>query len=909
VNPRIYKRTLMQKEKLKILYVEDDEVDRLAFERAVKKLDLPYDFDTAETLEEADRLLGSGRYDVIVSDFMLPDGMALDLLNGHNDAPIIIVTGQGDEETAVRAMKMGAYDYLIKDPEGNYLVLLPQTVAKTVERRKTEEELKLYKQELEALVEARTEELKKSKERYDLAVQGSANGLWDWPDISKEEEWWAPRVYELIGYRPDEIESSVTKFRTLIHPDDRERVMEANEAHLKEKRPYDIEYRMRTKSGEYKWIHARGQALWSEEGEALRMAGSIQDITDRKNAEDALLASQAFLESLIAQNPYAMWISDGKGTLISINRACCELLHISEDEVVGKYNIFTDNIVKAKGLMPGLRRVFSEGKTARFTIEYDTAKLRSVKLKNTTYRVLNTTVAPVKDEDGTVTNIIVMHMDITEQREAESEAMKLARFPEENPNPVLRVSADGMLLYCNPAGRNLRQLWLGSERTALPGQWIALLKKALELQKVVSSEIQVEEKVYLIAFAPVPEMNFVNIYAMDITDRVHSEKERERLEEQLLQSQKLESVGRLAGGIAHDFNNILTGIIMYTDVLKQKEEVSGGIFDSVEEIQKAAYRAASLTQQLLAFSRKQVLQLKIIDLNGLVRELDKMFRRVIGEDIDLLTKLDPELSPVKADPGQFEQVLMNLVVNARDAMPEGGKLTIETGNVLLGSQYMSQHPEVTPGPYVMLGVSDNGVGMTEETKKNIFEPFFTTKEQGKGTGLGLSMVYGTMKQSGGHIFVYSEPGKGTTFKIYLPSVAGEGEKELSEEKPVGVKRRDETVLFVEDDEFVRGTVRVTLEKQGYEVITAGSGEEALDVFHKHRGRPIRLLITDVVMPGMNGRKLAQELSGKNPEMKILFISGYTDDAIVHHGVLEEGVEFLQKPFSKESLLKKLDEML
>ncbi|MBN2322795.1 MAG: PAS domain-containing protein [Spirochaetes bacterium] len=896
----------MQEEKLKILYVEDDEVDRLAFERVVKKEKLPYDYVIVETLEEADRLLDSGGYDVIVSDFMLPDGMALDLLKEHTDTPVIIVTGQGDEETAVRAMKMGAYDYLIKDPDGNYLALLPQTVSKTVERKNTEEELKRYKQDLEALVEARTEELRKSEERYDLAVRGSANGLWDWPDISKDEEWWAPRVYELIGYRPDEIESSIAKFRTLMHPDDRARIKEALEAHLKEKKPYDIEYRLRTKSGEYRWVHARGQALWSKKGEALRMAGSIQDITDRKYAEDTLREYDRMITTLMGNLPGIAYRcrNDKKWTMQFLSEGSRRLLgHDPGDLIDNRKTSYADIIHPddRERIWKETQKAVREKKPFRLEYRVNTASGEEKWIWEQGTAVFS--------EDDTLLFLEGFITDITDRKKAESAALKLARFPEENPNPVLRVAADGTFLYSNPAAANLMTLWGGPDHFVIPEEWLISVKQALDLRREVRSEIQVAGTVYVLVFAPVHEMNFVNVYAMDITDRVNAEKERERLEEQLLQSRKLESIGRLAGGIAHDFNNILTGIIMYTDLLKQSKELDGGTIESIDEIQKAAYRAASLTQQLLAFSRKQMLQPKVIDLNGLVRELDKMLRRVIGENIDLLTKLDSGLPPVMADPGQIEQVLTNLVVNARDAMPDGGKLTIETGNVLLDGRYASQHAEVAPGRYVMLAVSDNGVGMKEETKKNIFEPFFTTKKTGEGTGLGLSTVYGIVKQSGGHIFVYSEPGVGTTFKIYLPAVAGGGIKARSEDKPFREQKREETVLFVEDDEFVRDTVMTILKKQGYTVITAGSGEEALSVYREHKGGPIRLLITDVVMPGMSGKKLAQALSGENPKMKVLFISGYTDNAIVHHGVLDEGVSFLQKPFSKETLLKKLDEIL
>ena len=328
----------------------------------------------------------------------------------------------------------------------------------------------------------------------------------------------------------------------------------------------------------------------------------------------------------------------------------------------------------------------------------------------------------------------------------------------------------------------------------------------------------------------------------------------------------------------------------------------------VKEIEKAGERAASLTRQLLAFSRKQVLQPQVLDLNRVVSEVDKMLRRLIGADVDLLTVMEPQLWQVKADPGQIEQVLINLAVNARDAMPQGGKLTIETANVYLDENYAHQHIAVKSGPYVMLAVSDTGCGMDAETQKHIFEPFFTTKEAGKGTGLGLSTVYGIVKQSGGHIWVYSEPGQGTTFKIYLPQVDGTPEQPAKNVARGETLRGSETVLLLEDDEVVRRLIADVLEMNGYRVLTATNGSEALLVSERHKG-PIHLLMTDVVMPGMSGREAAERLGKSRPKMKVLYMSGYTDEAIVHHGVLDPGVAFLEKPFTPDEVARKVREVL
>jgi CheY-like chemotaxis protein len=329
---------------------------------------------------------------------------------------------------------------------------------------------------------------------------------------------------------------------------------------------------------------------------------------------------------------------------------------------------------------------------------------------------------------------------------------------------------------------------------------------------------------------------------------------------------------------------------------------------NLEEIKKAGERAASLTRQLLAFSRKQVLQPMVLQLNAIVADVDKMLRRLIGEDIDPLTVLEPSLGQIKADPGQIEQVLLNLAVNARDAMPQGGKLTIETQNVYLDNQYARWHTAIQPGHYVMLAVSDTGCGIDAETQAHIFEPFFTTKEQGKGTGLGLSTVYGIVKQSGGHLWVYSEVGKGTTFKIYLPRVDGGTERDGPHTTPAELPQGRETVLLTEDEEQVRQMIRVILEMNGYCILEAASGEEALALYKQHEGQ-IDLVMTDVVMPQMSGRELAQSLESLHPGIKVLYMSGYTDDAIVRHGLLDQEIAFLQKPFTPDALMRKVREVL
>jgi two-component system, cell cycle sensor histidine kinase and response regulator CckA len=388
---------------------------------------------------------------------------------------------------------------------------------------------------------------------------------------------------------------------------------------------------------------------------------------------------------------------------------------------------------------------------------------------------------------------------------------------------------------------------------------------------------------------------------------VHDVTEAKLLEEQLRQAQKMEAVGRLAGGVAHDFNNLLTAMFGYADLLAEGLPAGSHGHENLEGIRRAAERAAALTRQLLAFSRQQVLAPVVLNANSLVEDLDKMLRRLIEEDVDLRLKVSPDTGNVRADPGQLEQVLMNLVVNARDAMPTGGKLLIETANAELTEQYTEMHRPVVAGPYVMLAVSDTGIGMDAETKARIFEPFFTTKEKGRGTGLGLSTVYGIVKQSGGYIWTYSEVGRGTTFKIYLPRVDAPAERVAAPREAMTLTGT-ETILLAEDDAMLRPLAKKVLQKLGYIVLDAGNPEEALAVARDRQG-PIHLLVADVIMPGASGRELARRLAEAHPDTKVLYVSGYTDDAIVHHGMLDPGLAFLQKPFTPDALARKVRQVL
>jgi len=608
--------------------------------------------------------------------------------------------------------------------------------------------------------------------------------------------WTSSKILDDVFGIGDEYRKDVEGWSLLVHPEERQSMVEyfLNDV-LGRMKPFDREYRIVRRSYQcVRWVHGLGKVEYDSSGKPVVMIGTIQDITERKQAEVALRESEERLRVILDSTDDGILAVDASGKTIFSNRRFLELWRIPESLAdTGDDNamlVFVqDQLVDPGGF---LRRV---------QWLYGTAEIHSDTIFFKDGRLFERYTIPMVIDDAVI-------------------------------------------------GR----LW---------------------------------------SFR-------------DITDRKQAEEEKEKLRTQLQQAMKMEAIGRLAGGVAHDFNNILTVIAGYCELLMQKVGKESPMLGELEQIKRAGDRAALMTQQLLAFSRKQIIEPKVMQLDRQVAEVLAMLARLIGENIALQTITGKSLGSVKIDPGQFQQILMNLVVNARDAMPGGGKIVIETANVTLDEVYRVLHPYVIPGRYVMLAVSDTGQGMSEEVQSHVFEPFFTTKERGSGTGLGLATTYGAVKQSGGYIEVDSEVGKGTTFKIYLPRVE-EGGKSLKDALLVDLPGGAETVLLVEDEDSVRNLCSRILGELGYQVVQARSGAEAVAV--AGRADRVDLLLTDVVMPGMSGKELATQLVLRHPEMKVLFMSGYTDDAIVHHGVLDEGVSFIGKPYTPSALATKVRQVI
>ncbi len=667
-----------------------------------------------------------------------------------------------------------------------------------------------------------------------------------------------------------------------------------------------------TKDGRVLDVWMTVTKLMDEAGTPVGLASTERDITARKQAERALRAREQQLASIYdaaAESLFQLAVEeDGGYRFVSVNRAFALATGLRYEEVVGQR-------VEAVIPEPGLTLVrekyaqaIGERRIVRWeeTSEYPTGR--------TTGEV---SIAPVFDEAGQCTHLVGVVHDITERRLADANIRRMATVVRDSNDAITIQDFDGRITAWNHGAESMygyserEALAASIDRLTAPGkveEQKDFIRRLIAGEAVTSFETQrvTKDGRVLDVWMTVTKLMDDAGTPVGLASTERDITERKQLEAQYLQAQKMESVGRLAGGVAHDFNNLLTVINSTAELAAMQLRPSDPLQQDLAEIRGAGTRAAGLTKQLLAFSRKQVLQPQAVNLTTLVADLQPLLQRLIGEDVALPVVLAKDLANVRVDPGQFEQVIVNLVVNARDAMPKGGTITTETRNVDVDDAYFRTHPSVQPGAYVMLALSDTGVGMDAATRQRIFEPFFTTKPPGKGTGLGLATVYGIVRQSGGSISVYSEVGKGTTFRIYLPRVA-DAAPEYRPARSGVVTRGTGTVLVVEDEEALRRVAQRILLSAGYTVLVAANGEEALRLLERH-DHPVDLVLTDVVMPGMSGRDLAEQIRASHGGVKILFTSGYTDDAILRHGVLDAGVNFIAKPYSVADLTRKVREV-
>jgi PAS domain S-box-containing protein len=755
----------------------------------------------------------------------------------------------------------------------------------------------------------------------------------------------------MFGYTPGEI---VGKTLEIMVPVDRGNESGFILSTLDRGQTINVETIRRRRDGSSVEVSILGTPI-NVSGSPVAVYLIYRDITRSKQAERALIESESKFRAVAETAATAICIHDDT-LFLYVNRAGEKMLGYSRAELMSmnplllarpdsgentglpgearhgseappsRYEVKT--VVKSgevRWLDVSVTSIQFEGRAATLATAVDiTERKRAEELQRALYRIA--------DQTSTATDLQALfpaiHSIVGELMDARNfyialydEDSGLLSFPyfvdEQDPTPAPRPLRKRITEYVlrsgepqlAPAERFQELVRSGEvEEIGTPSvDWLGVpMKKGNKAFGVLVVQSYTEKVRYGVRDQEI--LNFVAQHVAAAIEHKRAENALRQSEKQLWQSQKMEAVGRLAGGVAHDFNNLLTVIKGYTELMLEDLRPSDPMRTEMEEVQKAADRAAALTRQLLAFSRRQVLAPKVVNLNYLVEDMNKLLRRLLGEDIELCIRLDDNLGSAKADPGQIEQVIMNLAVNARDAMPKGGKLTLETANVELDQAYSREHAMVQPGSYVMLAIADTGSGMDAETLSHVFEPFFTTKEQGKGTGLGLSTVYGIVKQSGGYIWPYSEPGMGTTFKIYFPRVDEMAERLQARAQAASGMGGTETILLVEDEEGVRGLTRQLLQRHGYTVLEAEHGQDALLLCERYSG-PIHLLLSDVVLAQMSGRELVQRLTPLRPEMKVLYMSGYSDEAIVHHGVLAPGTAFLQKPFTTESLMRKLREVL
>lgn len=840
----------MEAGKIRILLIEDDTVDRMAFERFVDRTGLPYEYVCAGSVRQAREILGSHHFDLVLMDYSLGDGTAFELFDSlPGDVPVVIVTGGADAEIAVQAMKAGAADYLLKDSEGHYLKTLPITVGNAIKAKQAEKALRQAREELEKRVEERTAELKLSNEHLLREIE----------ERRRAEQ---------------SLAAELAKFRALYDL----AVAMAGERSLDENLTLIVDQSRKLLKTDVSYIALREE---SSGDAAVRTAAGVRTDAFKK-------AKMPFGEGLgrkISQT--------GKGIVVEDYCAEVEASLRETIRAEGFISGIAAPVQVGQNSLGGLY-VANRSKTSFSQSDLDTLSLMG---NLVAVEITRATAACALRQSEERYRSLVENIDIGVTLVDASHAIVMTNTT--RAKMLNRSSAELV-------GKKCYQETVGSDELCSYCPGVQAMETGLPHEMEVQG-VGEDDTPYFRRIRCLPSTGpdgtvtgFIELVE-DVTNR-------KRLEEQLRQTAKMEAIGALAGGVAHDFNNLLTAMMGYTDMLLRQIPSTAPYYAKVKHISYAITRAASLTKQLLAFSRKQVLDMKPLDLNASIGNIDKLLRRLIGADIELVTILNPHLGTVKADSGQVEQILMNLAVNARDAMPSGGRLTIESANVTLDEKYTRNDAEIQPGNYVMFSVTDTGMGMDERTRSRIFDPFFTTKEKGKGTGLGLSTVYGIVKQHRGSIAVHSEPGRGTSFKVYLPLLEGAADTSPDQKDRELPRQGSETVLLVEDDEVVLNLSQELLEELGYQVLCTPDPEEALRIGAAHEG-PIHLLLTDVVLPKMDGAALFSRLSESMPGLRVLYVSGYAESAVFRETLLDPTIHFLQKPFSVAKLAKKVRDVL
>jgi two-component system, cell cycle sensor histidine kinase and response regulator CckA len=893
---------------LRVLILEDNPRDVEVCIRVLSDAGFEVQADIVDNGEGFAAKLYSKAYDIILSDHNIPSWSGkeafLALKKSGKGIPFILVTGTLGDEAAVDLIKEGVADYVLKER----LVRLAPAVRRAIAEKQTSDERE------RALCS-----LRQSEERIRLLLNSTAEAIYG-IDLQGNCTFANPRCALLLGY--DKSGDLLGKqMHWLMH-------------HTRgdgEKYPIE-ECPIYTASRTNQGTHVDDEVLWRKDGSSFpaeywsypilqneKPIGAVVtfiDITERKKAAETIRKERDRAQQYLDIADVILLALDLEGRITLINRKGCSTLGWEERELIGRDWINTCLPARTrKELRESLYSLLSGNLSyIENPILTKSGEERMIGWRNTLLR----------DGAGRIIGTLSSGEDITERKQAEEALRKsearVRRLVESNIIGIAIGDLNGRLIdandaFCGLLGFTREGLLSGHMRwdQLTPPEYRNADQDAVELLRKTGVAPPWEKEFFRKNGTRVSVLiGVVSMTAqsgdIEAVSFVVDISERKLLEKRLRQAQKMEAIGQLTGGIAHDFNNLLGVIIGYSEILGDRLPENDPLRPKAEQIRKAGRRAAALTRQLLAFSRQQVLDPKILGLNAVVADTLKMLQRLIGEDIELVTVPAQDLGLIEADQGQIEQIIMNLAVNARDAMPQGGKLTITTANAEIDDIYARQCLDTVPGSYVMLAMSDTGCGMDEETQTRIFEPFFTTKEEGKGTGLGLSTVYGVVKQSGGYTSVYSEVGLGTTFKIYFPRI----KKTVSAALPNGGSSKPlrgwETILLAEDALPLRELTRELLEEHGYTVLEAANGADAIRLAEKHR-EPIHLLLSDVVMPGMGGRELAESLVRIHPETKVLYMSGYLDDAIIRHGVLDAEIALLQKPFTKESLTHKVREAL